>query len=248
MNRARPPWKLDGFCMIIFYLTSSRRMEDFIPAPLEVAEVFPGTTLSGLYAASYAQSGTGALNEFCAFPALTRYKKRKGFYVPCSLVESQEGYYECKGVWGLKKEKAIFEWRQEGSRYILDVQSGGEEILNVQISVRKVSIPVRVTFPFFHVRGNGVVSHHADYAAKVHLSSSSVTIPDRSPLAAYALNRKLLTTLWQTTRITLHPPESEKVVIPKEVSEGIFHVPHHKPPEPSGVKKTSEECCPCKVL
>ena len=246
MNMTRPPWEIGGFCMMIFYLASSKKMESFVPVPLEVADVVPGVTLAGFYAASYKDNSTGALNEFCAFPALVRYKKRKGFYVPCSLVESQEGFYECKGAWGLKKENAIFEWTEDQSKYILKVRRGEEKILEVHLSSRKISLPLRIKFPFFHLRGSGVVSHHADYAAQVHLSSSNVEIPASSPLAKYALKRKLITTLWQSTKITLHSPESENVVIPKGVSEGIYQLPH-PPLETTAVKKVPEKCTTCKA-
>lgn len=247
MTPVRPPWKLSGFCMMIFYLVSSKKMSHFVPSPLEVAEILPGVTLAGFYAASYQSGASGALSEFCVFPALARYKKKKGFYVPCSLVESQEGVLECKGAWGLKKEHAVFEWTEKGSQYILKVHSGGEKVLEIHLSARKISLPIRVTFPFYHLRGNGVVSHHADYAAKVHLSSSTVEIPENSPLTVYNFKRKLVTTFWESTKIVLHPPESEKIVIPKGVSEGIYHVPQ-KPLESCGVKKSAEECRPCGIL
>ncbi len=237
----RPPWKMGGFCMMIFYLSSSKRMSSFVPAPLEVAEVVPGATLSGLYAASYETGEFGALSELSAFPALVRYKKKKGFYIPCSMVESREGSYGDKGAWGLRNEAAAFEWSQERSRYVLKVGSGEDKVLEVHLNARKISLPIRVSFPFFHLRSSGVVSYRADYAAKVHLSSSTVEIPEKSPLSVYGFKSKFMTTFWNSTKIVLHPPESEKIVIGEGVSEGIYHV-RENPFEPAGVKKSSEEC------
>lgn len=233
--------------MMIFYLASSRRMMPFVPAPLEVADVLPGFTLSGLYAASYNTGTFGALSEFSAFPALVRYRNKKGFYVPCSRVESREDTYYHKGVWGLHQENAAFEWKQEKSRYILTVQSGGEKIIEIRLSAKKVSLPIRASFPFFHVRGNGIVSYHADYAASVHLSTSAVEIPEKSPLTIYGFNRKLITTFWESSKIVLHPPESENIVIPEGVSEGIFKIGQDQS-ETCGVTKTADDCRTCHSL
>lgn len=241
MSAVRPPWEMDGFCVMIFYLASARRMSSFVPSPLEVSHILPGTTLGGLYAASYQSGAFGALNELSVFPALARYKRKKGFFVPCSMVESREGFYGHRGAWGLKNERASFQWSDEKSRYVLKVQAGGEKILEVHLSTRKISLPLRLSIPFFYVRGNGVVSYHADYAARVYLSSSAVEIPENSPLTAYGFKRKLITTIWKSTKIVVHPPESEKVVIPKGVSEGVFQVPQ-KPFEPCGVSKSVREC------
>ncbi len=248
MTHVRPPWEMGGFCLMIFYLSSSKRMSSFVPSPLEVAEVVPGATLSGLYAASYHQAGEfGALSELSAFPAMVRYKKKKGFYISCSMVESRAGSFGDKGAWGLRNEAASFEWSRKGSEYILKVGSEEDKVLEIHLNARKISLPIRVSFPFFHLRGNGVVSYHADYAASVHLSASTVKIPEKSPLSAYGFNRKLITTFWDSTKIVLHPPESEKIVITEGVSEGIYHV-RENPFEPAGVKKPSEKCRTSRTL
>jgi hypothetical protein len=247
MAHVRPSWQMGGFCLMIFYLSSSKRMSSFVPAPLEVAEVVPGVTLSGLYAASYATGEFGALGELSAFPALVRYKKKKGFYIPCSMVESRAGSFGDKGAWGLRNEAAVFEWSQESSRYVLKVGSGVDKILEIHLNARKISLPIRVSFPFFHLRNSGVVSYRADYAAKVHLSASTVEIPEKSPLNVYGLKNKVMTTFWDSTKIVLHPPESEKIVIGQGVSEGIYHV-RENPFEPAGVKKSSEEYRTCRTL
>ncbi len=226
MNPVRPPWSLSGYCMMIFYLVSSRRAEELVPSPLEVSEVVPGATLGGLYAALYQTGDCGPLSEFSAFPALVRYGKRRGFYVPFSMAESRgddlPGY---GGAWGLHKKCASFEWCKEDARYRLNVLCGTQKIVSVDLSSHRLTLPLRISFPFFHVRSRGVISYHADYAARVHLSSSSVEIPAESPLTAYGLKRKIITTLWESTKILLHPPESEKnIVIQEGASEGIFRV------------------------
>jgi len=247
MKGVKPPWTLGGYCMMIFYLVSSKRMVSFVPSPLEVADVLPGLTLSGLYAASYNTGSFGVLSEFSAFPALVRYKKKKGFYVPCSKVESHEEAYRHQGAWGLQKEQAVFEWKKDRNRHILTVQCEGKKIIEIRFSAKKISIPVRVSFPFFHVRGNGVVSYHADYAARVHLSTSAVDIPESSPLAIYGFRRKLLTTFWESSKIVLHPPEFENMVIPEGVSEGIFRVGQDQR-ETCSVKKTADDCRTCHTV
>ncbi|NOY53609.1 MAG: acetoacetate decarboxylase family protein [Deltaproteobacteria bacterium] len=225
MNRARPPWSLSGYCIMIFYLVPARRAEELVPSPLEVSEVVPGATLGGLYAALYQTGEVGPFSEFSAFPALVRYGKRRGFYAPFSMVESLDDLPGYRGAWGLRKECASFEWREDGGHYGLDVLCGTQKIVSIQLSSHRLTLPIRVSFPFFHVRSRGVVSYHADYAARVHLSSSSVDIPAESPLTEYGLKRKLMTTLWESTKILLHPPESEKnIVIQEGASEGIFRV------------------------
>ena len=233
MAGLQPRWRLDGSCMMVFYLASSRRMAAFVPAPLAVQDLLPGVTLAGIYAAAYGGGEFGALREFSVFPALVRYRRRRGLYVPCSMVERRETLFGEKGAWGLKKEAARFHWNDGPGGTVLRVECNGQEIVEVRVSPRRVSVPMRCSFAFFHVRGSGVVSYHADYAARVHLAASRVRIPERSPLAAYALRHKFLTTLWRSTKIALHPPESEKVVIPRGVSEGIFQVPG-EPLEPCG--------------
>jgi len=222
--------------MMIFYLVPSRRAEELVPSPLEVSEVIPGATLGGLYAALYRTGDFGPLSEFSAFPALVRYGKRRGFYVPFSMVESRDDPPGNRGAWGLRKECASFEWREEEARYGLNVLCGRQKIVSVDLSAHRLTLPLRISFPFFHVRSRGVISYHADYAARVHLSSSSVEIPAESPLSEYGLKRKLITTLWESTKILLHPPESERsIVIQEGASEGIFRV---------GCGPTDRECIP----
>lgn len=233
MSAVRPPWNMEGFCLMIFYAVSSKRMASFVPAPLEVKHLLPGVTLGGLYAASYQSSDFGALNELSAFPAMVRYKGKKGFFVPCSMVESREGFSGHRGAWGLKNQRASFLWSGERSRYVLKVHAGELKVLELQLSARRVSLPLRVSFPFFYVRGNGVVSYRAEYAARVHLSASAVEIPEGSPLEAFGFRRKLVATFWESTRIVVQPPESEKIVIPTGVSEGVFQVPQ-EPFKPCG--------------
>lgn len=224
MSAVRPPWNMSGFCVMVFYLVSTKRMSSFVPGPLEVAQVLPGVTLGGLYAASYQSGDFGAVNELSAFPALARYRNKKGFYVPCSMVESRQGFSGHRGAWGLKNQKASFQWSQEQSRYVLKVNCDGVEILELHLSTRRIALPLRISFPFIYVRGNGVVSYRADYAAKVYLSTSTVVVPEGSPFRTYGLKYKLITTLWESARIVIHPPESEQVVIPRGVSEGVFRV------------------------
>jgi len=230
MNRGRPPWSLGGYCMMIFYLVSSRQAAELVPSPLEVSEVVPGATLGGLYAALYQTGDFGTLSEFSAFPALVRYKKRRGFFVPFSMVESRDDLPGYKGAWGLRKECASFEWQETKDHYHLNVLCGTQRIVSIDLNTRRLTLPIRISFPFFHVRSRGVISYHADYAARVHLSSSNVDIPPESPLTEYGLKRKVMTTLWESTKILLHPPESERnVVIPEGVSEGIFRVGCEQP-------------------
>lgn len=238
MNRGRPPWSLGGYCMMIFYLVSSRQAAELVPSPLEVSEVVPGLTLGGLYAALYQTGDFGSLSEFSAFPALVRYKKRRGFFVPFSMVESRDDLPGYKGAWGLRKECASFEWREEKTHYHLNVLCGTQKIVSIDLNTRRLTLPIRISFPFFHVRPRGVISYHADYAARVHLSSSTVEIPPESPLTAFGLKRKVITTLWESTKILLHPPESEKnIVITEGVSEGIFRV-GGEPSDPGIVRRS----------
>ncbi len=211
--------------MILFYLVSSKRMAEFVPAPLTVVQVMPGVTLGGFYAASYRTGGGGAFSEFSVFPALVRYQKKKGLFVSCSMVESPASPLGRKGAWGLRKERANFEWKREPSHISLRIFCEARKVIDVGIKTYRVSLPARVSFPFFHVRSSGVVSYHADYVSRVYLSSSSVEIPEESPIGVYGFSRKLMTTLWDSAKIVIHPPESEKnVVLIEGVSEGIFQI------------------------
>ncbi len=248
MRGERPPWKLSGFCMIIGYLVSSKRVAEFVPAPLTVADVMPGVSLGGFYAASYQQGEFGAVSEFSVFPALVRYKNKKGFFVPCSLMDSSDGLHGSKGAWGLRKEGAAFRWRHRENRHVLEIHCNGEKVIEVAFNVSRVALPIRTSFPFFHVRAGGVISYHADYAARLHFCSSRVVIPEKSPVAIYGFSRKLVTTFWESTKIVLHPPESEpSVVFTRGASEGIYHV-GQKPLDTCGVRKVGETMPPCATL
>ncbi|MDX1764701.1 MAG: acetoacetate decarboxylase family protein [bacterium] len=230
--------------MMIFYLVSSKRMAEFVPAPLEVAEVLPGVTLGGLYAAFYETGDFGALSEFSVSPALVRYKHKRGFYIPYSMTQAEEGLAQSKGAWGLKKKCARFHWEKQPSRWTLHVVCDGKEITKIGLRTGAVSFPMRVGFSFFHLRPNGVFSYHADYTSRVRIASSAVTIPEDSPLAAYQFRRKLITTAWESTKIVLHAPESEKkIVFAEGASEGIFLVGEDRNPV-CGLKKGAEERMP----
>jgi hypothetical protein len=248
MSGERPPWKLGGFCTIIGYLVSSKRVSDFVPSPLTVADVMPGVTLGGFYAASYQHGDFGAVSEFSVFPALVRYKNKKGFFVPCSMTESSESLSGPKGAWGLRKEGAAFQWRQQENRHVLKIRCNGEKVIEIAFNVNRVALPIRTSFPFFHVRSGGVISYHADYAARLHFCTSRVVIPENSPVAIYGFSRKLVTTFWESTKIVLHPPESERsIVFARGASEGIYHV-GQKPVDTCGVRKVRETAPPCGTL
>jgi hypothetical protein len=220
-------------------------MAAFVPSPLVVSEVLPGVTLGGLYAACYETGDFGALSEFSVSPALVRYKNKRGFYIPYSITQSKDGLTECKGAWGLKKENAGFQWEKDKSRCILRVACDGRKVAEIGLRTRLISLPMRMSFPFFHVRANGVFSYHADYTARVNLASSTVEIPDSSPLAPYAFRRKLITTLWESTKIVLYAPESEKkIVFAEGASEGIFQI-SEKPPHICRVTRSVEELTSC---
>ncbi len=241
MTRGIPPWNLGGFCMMIFYLVSSKRMDEFVPAPLEVAEVLPGVTLGGLYAAFYETGDFGALSEFSVSPALVRYKHKRGFYIPYSLAQAEDGVTQPKGAWGMKKGCARFRWEKGPSRWVLHVVCDGKEIAEIGLRTGAVAFPMRIGFSFFHLRGSGVFSYHADYTSKVRIASSTVRIPDDSPLALYRFRRKLITTAWESTKIVLHAPESDKnIVFSQGASEGIFQVGEDRIPL-CGLKKGAED-------
>ena len=207
MGFPQPPWRSQGLCFSIFYLVPTAKVRPLVPGPFEISEVLPGMTLGGLFAAKYSGGDLGEMSEFGVLPAYVRYKDKKGFFMRESSVDNEDAAEGCRKIWGMDKQMSGFNWDLSGSRISLDVTSGGKPLIGVSIRPVVKELPFSACFPFLCLKGKNVVFFKHQFASKIGLCMSSVTIPDGSPLHGLPFRLKILSAYWEASNIVLQEPE-----------------------------------------
>jgi len=207
MGYPQAPWRFQGLCMAIFYLVPIGKAKTFVPEPFEINEVLPGMTLGGLFAARYTGGDLGAMSEFGVMPAYVRYLDRKGFYMHNFSVDSEDAKEGCRKIWGVDKGISDFSWDMGEKKIALDVSSGGVNLISLKIRPLVKELPFTACFPFLSIKGKNVVSFQHHFASRIGLATSTVRIPDKSPLKGLPLRMKLISAFWDASNIVLKEPE-----------------------------------------
>jgi hypothetical protein len=195
-----------GLCLAVLYLIPSKRVRPLIPPHIEIVEVLPGMTLGGIYAARFPQ-GDNVLNEFGVMSAYVRHESRKGYFLDHFCVDHSGSAGSCMIHDGPACGESDFTWEFSGNGISLDVTSGGESMVSVQMTPRLRRLPISSCFHFLCVKGQNVVFFKNRLATSIGLSTTTVTIPESSPLADLSLKYKLVSTYWEASNVVKREPE-----------------------------------------
>ena len=190
---------MKSLCMIILYLVPVRKVKDRVPGQLKVAEIVPGLTVGGIYAARYWSRGGDFVSEFGIMPSYVRYGDKKGFFIDHFCMDNNPAREGCSC--------GSFSWG--GSDRLVTLNVGSEDGGLAQIKMRPLfqDIPFTGTLPFLCMKGNNVVYLQNHFISKIGISLSKVVIPAGSPLRDFPFGPKVLTAFWDTSNIIFHEPE-----------------------------------------
>ncbi len=185
--------------MIILYLVPVRKIKDRVPEQLKVAEIFPGLTMGGIYAARYGRRGRNFASEFGIMPSYVHFGDRKGFFIDHLCAENNQAREGCS--------RGSFSW--SGNDRLVTLKVGSEEGGLAQIKMRPLlqDIPFAGTLPFVFMKGGNIVYLQNHFISKIGISLSRVVLPADSPLNDFPFGPKVVTAFWDASNIVFQEPE-----------------------------------------
>ncbi len=190
---------MKSLCMIILYLVPVRKIKDQVPEQLKVAELVPGLTVGGIYAARYGSRGRNFISEFGIIPSYVHFGDRKGFFIDHLCADNNPARAGCSC--------GSFSWG--GNDRLVTLNVGSEESGLAQIKMRPFlqDIPFAGTLPFLCMKGNNIVYLQNHFISRIGISLSKVVIPPGSPLKEFPFGPKVVTAFWDASNIVFQEPE-----------------------------------------
>ena len=198
MAARRQFFNIDNLCIAILYFIPSGRVKAALPPALSLSEVLPGVTMGGIYAARFKKSDNEYVSELGIMRAYAACGDKKGFFV---------SEFFSDGKTGADAGRADFAWGFEMKNMTLSVSSGSELLINLKMSPLLKQVPFTSVLPFLCVKGENVSFMRNHLITKIGISSSSVDIPEGSPLSNMPLGVKVLSTFWDSSNIITKEPE-----------------------------------------
>jgi hypothetical protein len=125
------------------------------------------------------------------------------FRVDCEEAVMKNG----RRVWSADKTVSEFNWEISEKCISLEVAQGGSPVISVRMKPVINTTPVTAGFPILCVKGNNVVFLKNHYASNVGISTSTVSIPEGSPLKGFPFMLKLISTFWDASNVVHKEPE-----------------------------------------
>lgn len=123
-----PPWTLLGHAMSVPVLLERRRIR--LPAPLRLLSAGPRVP-GVLIAAHYGRGSSLVYNELALLVGAHR-----GLHVGVSIVriwvDNEASVAGGRGIWGLAKERAAFEWQKTADRSCIEVRVGTRRLVHLE--------------------------------------------------------------------------------------------------------------------
>jgi hypothetical protein len=188
-----------SLCMTILYLVPVKKVTGLIPEPLRAAEVIPGFTVGGFYAARYGSRSGQAVSEFGLMPAYVRLGDKKGFFMRHFCMDNRPAKEGCSC--------GNFSWKEDGKSIALDVSSEESGLVSIRMRPVLNNIPFTGALPFLYEKGNNIVYLQNHLISRIGVSFSKVTLPEDSPIKGFPFGPKLVTAFWDTSNIVYKEPE-----------------------------------------
>jgi hypothetical protein len=136
------PWSLTGSAYVMFYKFSKRFVEEQGFLAHYQKDRFLGY-VGTVMLVDYKTSGVGPYQELLFIPGMFTFDWKKVFSISKIYVSSRDSVYNGIQNWGIPKEYADFDWKQnsDGTEHI-SVKIGGKEFFKTEFSKGFISFPL----------------------------------------------------------------------------------------------------------
>jgi len=201
-----------NLCIMVFYLMPVGDLRQNLNPSLKIIEFLPGMTIGGLYAARYGRSEDESVSEFAVLRAYAEYSDRKGFLLEHFMGDKAGASEECG--------KGRFSWDIDKNTIDLEVADANGPVAEVRVRPLIKDVPFQANFPFLCMKGENVVFTQNHFISKLSISSTTVRIPEGSPLKDVPLRLKLLSSFWETSNVIIK--ETEYVPKAIKTADNVF--------------------------
>jgi len=185
-----PPWKVNipDTLFQTLSLVDTDRIRPFVPPQFEMISNLPGKCAAGIYLARYGPGSTSEYNELGVFLSFVRFSGKTGIYVSNMYVDSEDSLTLGCDVLGLPKEMASFRY-EHGRRGRITVLQGDREIYSISYGKRFYLWRQSAGGYAFGTQGPDVIRFRGSWKIRIGMTRARISIPEKSPLSRYGLNR-----------------------------------------------------------
>jgi acetoacetate decarboxylase len=200
------PWTLQGDALQTLQPVDIDRVRSTVPTELDIAAVFPGKTLAGIYLASYQIGSALIYSELIVVSALIRYADRLGAWISHIYVDNPDSVAGGREIWGLPKELAEFDW-QPGKPHAVTVRQGDRVLCRLDSTWQLPGIPVPFALGGFSMQDDKFLWFPAKSSLRLSAIGASVQVPPESPFASLGLDQPWLSFYGDELQLTVGAPE-----------------------------------------
>jgi acetoacetate decarboxylase len=200
------PWHLEGEAVIISRPIDIETARQFVPRRLRIVPVLPGRTVGALYCARYSPESTLTYHELIVAPALTYAHGKLGFWISHIYVDDPASMAAGRGIWGLPKEMAIFQWSHEQGHARVDRLASC--LCEIRWTTRHARLKAPVIAPALTSKGSRLLAFKGLGTCAVTRSRAEVTIPTECPFAALGFDQTRSAILAPSLRLNITAPTS----------------------------------------
>jgi hypothetical protein len=201
-----------NLCIMVFYLMPVGGIRQGLNPSLKIIEFLPGMTIGGLYAARYGRSADESISEFALLRSYAEYRGRKGFLLEHFMGDKNGVGEECG--------KGQFSWDIDKKAIDLEVANANGPVAGLRVRPLIKDVPFQANFPFLCMKGENVVFTQNHFISKLSISTTTVRIPEGSPLRDAPLRLKLLSSFWETSNVIIK--ETEYVPKAMKAADNVF--------------------------
>jgi acetoacetate decarboxylase len=197
------PWTLRGRALHTVQLVPVREVvaREVVPRTVKVVSVLPGFTAGGVYVARYGPGSTLEYSELIAVAALVRRSGRVGIWISDIFVDSDASIAGGRAIWALDKQRAEFEWSDDG----VTVRCGGKFLCSVTAPRAISCVPIAATVPAFGMT-DAPPHFRALVRTRMSLCRADWEIPAESPFAFLGSGGRRTTVLHYHLDARILPP------------------------------------------
>ncbi len=197
MSRPYPPapWHLAGQGVQLIQTVDVRDVRDLVPPELQIVSVWPGRTLGVVAFAHYGPGSVMEYDELIIAPAIVRHQGRLGVWVSHIYVDHPLSVQGGRELWGVPKELAEFEWRDDGQTGEVSARYQGRTICRATMDRRWWIGRHHLAFPTFSQLGGKLIRFVGDTTGRIGWGRGRVSIDRDAPFGGIRMGRPRLS-LW----------------------------------------------------
>lgn len=166
--------------LFMVFLTDIERVRPFVPDRFHILPVLPGKTLGYLFMGYFGPQSTLEYHEFIVAPALTTYKKQKGFFISHMFVDSERSMIGGHKM-GLPKEIMDVSW-QGCRRDSIAIRKDKKDLIHFDYHSRPGSVRFTGGASLLSIVDDKVFYCENRLRAKWRLCRVRFRFPDNNPL------------------------------------------------------------------